>query len=117
MCFKYIVRMLKAASKITKILSKSSTPFDELNERLCEDQEKLASLKRGSWLLTNSVSGSLTDVIMDYVRMLFHVDIIKFNNMRKCAACEMQTIDELFCTLGEIESDICICLYSRSSKA
>ena len=114
MCFKYIVRMLRCASRICNSLKGENTPFEELKVILYEDQKKLSSLKRGSWLLTNSVSGSLTDVIMDYVRMLFHVDIIKFNNMRKTAVSETGTIDELFCTLGEIESDICICLYRQS---
>lgn len=108
MCFKYIVRMIQAASRILKTDLEKEEPFQKLVEGLRSDVKELAPIRRGSWLLTNSVSGSLVDVVMDYVRMLFHVDIIRFNSMRKLAAEKSQTIDHLFCSLGEIETDMCI---------
>ena len=106
-CFKYIVKMLSAAGKIVKEYDGEESLSENI-EDLRRDIKKLAALKKGSWLITNSVSGSLTDVILDYVRMLFHVDIIKFNNMKKIAADNAEVIDNLYCTLGEIEADICI---------
>jgi len=117
MCFKYIVRMLRAAAKIEKTLESAveagpdRSSFLSLCETLDADSRELAPLKRGSFLLTNSVSGSLTDVVMDYVRMLFHVDIIHFNRVRKLAAQKADVIDQLFCTLGEIELAVCVCRY------
>jgi len=114
MCFKYIVRMLWAASRIIKLSAGKDSAFNDLCGRLKTDYDSLKPLKRGSWLLTNSVSGSLVDVIMDYIRMLFHVDIIKFNNMRRLAQDRTDIIEDLFNTLGEIESDICIFLYRQS---
>ena len=113
MCFKYIVRMLRAAGRICR-LKLQDTPLEELRQQLLEDSTALSALRRGSWLLTNSVSGSLADVVMDYVRMLFHVDIIQFNRMRRIAAEHTETIDRLFCTLGELESDLCISRYRKS---
>ena len=114
MCFKYIVRMQKAASRIFKAASEAGAaggPFGHLCELLAKDERELAPLKRGSFLLTNSVSGSLVDVVMDYVRMLFHVDIIYFNRVKKLAQEKTDVIDELFCTLGEIELAMCVCKY------
>ena len=111
MCFKYIVRMLRAASRIVKIEGAAEGPFGTLCETLAVDSQELAPLKRGSFLLTNSVSGSLVDVVMDYVRMLFHVDIIYFNRVRDLAAEKADVIDQLFCTLGEIELAVCVCRY------
>ena len=116
MCFKYIVKMLRAASQVLKIEELRSAPFADLCAELAKDTAELAAIRRGSWLLTNSVSGSLVDVIMDYVRMLFHVDIIKFNQMRNLAAEKEETIDHLFCTLGEIETDLCISRFRNSLK-
>ena len=114
MCFKYIVKMLRAASQVLKIEELRSASFADLCAELAKDTSELAAIRRGSWLLTNSVSGSLVDVIMDYVRMLFHVDIIKFNQMRNLAAEKEETIDHLFCTLGEIETDLCISRFRNS---
>lgn len=120
MCFKYIIRMLKAAANLKKILSEKqnsspeSAAMSEVLESLESAAKDLSALKRGAWLLTNSVSGSLIDVVMDYVRMLFHVDIIRFNSMRKLAAEKTESIDLLFKSLGEIETDICISLFRES---
>ncbi len=108
MCFKYIVKMLQTASKICRLGIPADSELTDLIQLLSEDVRQLAAIKRGSWLLTNSVSGSLVDVLMDYARMLFHVDIIRFNSMRKIAEAKASVIDELFCTLGELEADICI---------
>lgn len=107
-CVKYLVSMVVAARKIT-VLKLYGTPFEGYAEDLKRLSGIFASVKRGSWLITNSVSGSLVDVIMDYVRMLFHVDLIKFNNMRKVAMDHSEEIDELYTILGEIELDISIC--------
>ena len=117
MCFKYIVKMLQAAARICRIPGMRTGAFAPLTQELEADTQELAGLKRGSWLLTNSVSGSLVDVIMDYVRMLFHVDIMRFNSMRKLAVQKEETIDHLFCTLGEIETDLCISDFRESLPA
>ena len=121
MCFKYIVRMINAASRIGKLYhaeekrSGQEIPsLHELQEQLEKAAGELAPIRRGSFLITNSVSGSLVDVIMDYVRMLFHVDIIHFNHVRKLAEEKTDTIDQLFTALGELETAICISEYRDS---
>ena len=114
MCFKYIVKMLQTASKICRLNIPADSELSDLIKKLSEDVKQLSAIKRGSWLLTNSVSGSLVDVLMDYIRMLFHVDIIRFNSMRKTAEAKTAVIDELFCTLGELEADICISDYREN---
>lgn len=108
---KYLVSMVIAASKI----SKESLPnaFEKDAEALKECVKIFAPLKRGSWLITNSVSGSLIDVIMDYIRMIFHVDLIKFNSMKKYAEQHEEDIRRLYDTLGEIELAICIMEYRK----
>ena len=108
LCLKYLVRMVSCASKISNIPLQGS-PLEEDRVKLAGLSKKFARLKRGSWLLTNSVSGSLADVVMDYVRMLFHVDLIKFNNMRDFAMNNGDSIDELYNTLGEMELYISAC--------
>ena len=122
MCFKYIIRMLRAGSRLLAVFEKNAgtgmeaapDSFGDLLQGIREDISVLAPMKRGAWLLTNSVSGSLIDVIMDYIRMLFHVDIIRFYQMRKLAVEQTDRIDHLFRCLGEVETGICIALYRES---
>ena len=113
LCIKYLVRMVIAAEKINK-LRLEGTPLEEYAERLRALSKKFASVKRGSWLITNSVSGSLIDVFMDYIRMLFHVDIIKFISMKKTVMENSEAVDELYSILGELELCICISEYRDS---
>lgn len=108
-CLKYLVSMVITASKVLKI--DLPEEFNEDKETVKECVKIFAPLKRGSWLLTNSVSGSLIDVLMDYVRMIFHVDLIKFNSMKKYAEDHEAEIQRLYDTLGEIETCICIMEY------
>ena len=112
---KYLVSMVIAASKINKL--PMGEAFSADMERLRKDVKIFAPLKRGSWLITNSVSGSLIDVIMDYIRMIFHVDLIKFNSMKKCASEHEAEIQVLYDTLGEIETCICIMQFRKEHSA
>ena len=112
---KYLVAMVITASKILKLDLPESFSADK--EILKECVKTFAPLKRGSWLLTNSVSGSLIDVLMDYIRMIFHVDLIKFNSMKKYAEDHEAEIQKLYDTLGEIETCICIMTYRNKLKA
>jgi len=113
-CVKYLVSMVISAEKIAS-LKLAGTPFEGFGRDLKRLAGVFSSVKSGSWLITNSVSGSLVDVIMDYVRMLFHVDLIKFNNMRKTVMSHEDEVNELYSVLGEIELSICISEF-RSSR-
>lgn len=110
---KYLVRMITAGKGILKLDMPDA--FSEDMEVLREDVRIFAPLKRGSWLITNSVSGSLIDVIMDYIRMIFHVDLIKFNSMKNKAAAHEGEIQSLYDTLGEIELALCIMQFRKEA--
>ena len=105
---KYLVSMVAAGEKAAKILNQEDSPFAEDARSLKELARTFASVKRGSWLITNSVSGSLVDVIMDYVRMLFHVDLIRFHSMHKFCSEHEEEIRDLYEILGGIETAVCI---------
>lgn len=62
-----------------------------------------------SWLLeTGNVDGSIMEMALDYLRMLTHADLIKFNNLIKLFHDKEKSIYELIDTLGFIESSIAI---------
>ena len=49
--------------------------------------------------------------------MIFHVDLIKFNSMKKCAQEHEAEIQQLYNALGEIELAICIMQYRKKVGA
>ena len=106
---KYLVSMISCAENVLKKAKPADPAFEDICSGLKSASDELKGLKRGSWLLTNSVSGSLVDVVMDYIRMIFHVDIIRFNQMRKKALGHENEINLLYSCLGELELALNIC--------
>lgn len=112
--FRYLLHMLRASSEVLKL---NLLPLQEQNRILAKNTEKLSSLKKGIFLLTsNTMSGSLVDVIMDYLRLLFHLDLIKFNAMLSTALRYKNEIEEIFEILGFTESMIAIASYRELKK-
>ena len=110
-CIKYLVSMVVTADKILK--EKLPKEFSDDKEELKSAVKTFASERRGSWLITNSVAGSIVDVILDYVRMIFHIDLIKFNCMQKHVVSHQDDILSLYNVLGEIEVSMCIAEYRK----
>ena len=100
--------MVIAGDKAKDVLKGSGEVFSSDVKELTRLGKVFAQIRRGSFLITNSVSGSLVDVIMDYIRMLFHVDLIKFHSMHKYCFQHEEDIQILYDTLGGIETGICI---------
>ena len=111
LCLKYLIAMINAAGAVLKKAPLKNDAFDEIRADLASSVKELKDLKRFSWLLTNSVSGSLTDVIMDYIRMIFHVDLIRFNRMKKKAMGHEAEINRLYNALGELELDMSLAAF------
>jgi len=65
---------------------------------------------------SGNVDGSLGEVLLDYIRMLTHIDLIKFNSMIKGIQDKQDDVYALFDTLGFIESTISIASFRESLK-
>lgn len=111
-CFKYLVCMHEAAGKIVKEDFKDLGDCTERLKKLCK---VLLPIRKGSFLLASTnVNGSIEEVIMEYVRMITHADLIKFNSMMKLIKAHNKELEELFETLGNIEATIAIASFRES---
>ena len=107
--FRYLLRMIDAGEEILKVdcpvLKRS---YDELSSGLKE----LSGFKRGSFLLTydtqTASSGNPLDILLDYLRILFHLDLIKFCLMLKTVREKADRVDRVLTVLGSIDTVICI---------
>lgn len=101
-CFKYLADMINCADVLIKSEIEGIKEYTDILNRNLSD---LSSIRKGIFLLSmNGNNGSAGEIVMEYIRMIFHVDIIKFNSMLDITIKNIDTIDELFETLGRLEA-------------
>ena len=100
--FSYVIRMNKSVDAICKI---ECDDIKEYQDRLEVIKDKLARLRKKSFLLANSsISGSFFEMVLDYVKMICHVDIMKFYSMLSNIKENKEYIKEMYEIVGELDS-------------
>jgi energy-coupling factor transporter ATP-binding protein EcfA2 len=107
--FNYILRLLDCARALEK---ENCLPFKEETEQIPALLKAFSSFRRGSSFFLGSCAGEsdLYGLILEYVRILFHLDLIKFNSMLRQMRGKQPQIDELLTITGRI--DACISIVS-----
>lgn len=107
--FHYISRLIEAAEKIGK------EPIEEIaKERgkllsLCKSMD---SFRHNSFIvLSGNRAGSSTssnplEIVFDYARMIFYLDLIKFNQMLRTVREHLPGIDEMVTVIGSLETAV-----------
>lgn len=113
--FGYIMRMLQMAEMIVK---ENIPVLSEEKEKLKQLTKQFNKFKSGSWWLMSPTrmngTGDPLSIVSDYIRMMFHIDIIKFNKMMLEARGHKKEIDEILTISGAIETAIAIGAYRAS---
>lgn len=109
--FSYICRLIDSVKGICK----SDIPeIKKYTELLKEDSDIFKSFKRGSvFLAPKQPSGGIEDVLIDYVRMLFHVDLIKFNSMLTFFKNNRKVLNRMFINVGFLDSMLAAASFRR----
>ncbi len=107
--FAYIIRLINTGEQLSKL----TMPIWGVHRlKVKEACKELRGIKRGSFWLMNASRGKTTgnplDVIMDYIRMIFHVDILKFNQMLSQVRGRIADIDMLIGEIGYLETVIAV---------
>ena len=107
--FNYVLRLLECAEKVEK---QNCPVFKEEADRIPALLASFASFRRGTGLFLGSTTGSTDPAgfVLEYVRILFHLDLIKFNSMLAQMRGRQKEIDALLTIIGRIDS--CISLVS-----
>ena len=89
-------------------------------EQICKHKTALSKMRHGAfWVMSMSgtmtnASGNPLSILVDYFRMIFHVDIIQFNKMLAELNKHLDDIDVLVEQLGYLETAISIGAYRQS---
>ncbi len=107
--FTYVLRLLKGASLI---IDKGSDSVLREKQILKEAAGNMSGFTRMSGIvMSGSSSGDPLELVMDYLKMFTHIDIIKFFNMRDEINSHREDIDRLLSTIGFIDTSIAIASY------
>lgn len=99
----YFKRLMESARRITK---KNLIASPHYHDRVMRDYKKLKRLMGASAYFgpANWDSPSLTEMFLDYIRLITHVDSIFFYHCMKRMSQNIDTVEELFTTMGFLES-------------
>lgn len=103
----YITRLLIGADTFVKAMP---SEFEEYTNRVKNAKGQFSKFRRNAkWIKSGkSATGSMEDVIFDYIKMFFHIDLILFNKMLVEVKEKVSYIDLLIETMGSIEAYIAI---------
>lgn len=100
----YIIRLLDS---IKSICGLDIPELEKYITGLKQDHDRFKKFRRGSAILASSKpSGSIIDMILDYVRMIFHIDLIKYNNMLDFFKNNRHVLNRMYEGIGFLDSMI-----------
>lgn len=107
-----IAFQLRLLDSIEGLVKLSIPELDRYTTRLSEDFKTFKKYKKGSMIVVaRNVSGNIFEAIMDYYRMMFHHDIIKYNSMLSFFKKNKDTMYRIFKIVGFIDSMIATASY------
>lgn len=111
-CIRQLVAMLRAARKIASFRIDALSVY---NDRLKKSYAVFHKIVKGAWLLSagKEKGGSLVEIVLEYVRIFTHIDLMKFNSMLKKIGSHPDEAEELMDCLGYLESMIGIASFRR----
>ncbi len=109
------MRLLDVCGELEKI---SISVCGKEWERLRLHRNAMQAMRRNSfWVMDpgrGQASGNILETVLDYVRMVFHVDLIKFNRMLKHLRDHVEDVDALIGVVGFLETAIATGLFRSS---
>ena len=105
--FRYVLRLLECGKRLSE---KSFPHYDSEKEVMKETCRSFRGFSRGSGILLRGRGGissaNPADLILDYICILFHVDLIKFGSMLKDLRGKEKEIDALITAIGAVDAQI-----------
>ena len=110
--FSYLSRMNQAALSIADLKCEGIAQYSQM---LRDCAKPLSSISRYSWLFVSGTdfSADLLAIILDYIKMMTHFDMILFDYLAYRLFKYGKELDQIMEIIGEIDCDIAIASYRR----
>ncbi len=117
--FSMVMSMMKAAERIGRLdpgQGEAAEPFVRQRDRLTEAARELSGFRKGAVFVTASshVGTGLGDMLISYVNLFFHVDMIRHDGMLRELRKHEQAVETLFDGLGSIDAAISAASFRQS---
>ena len=111
--FRCVIQLLEAQKGLEKLKIPELESYREESRKY---RECLRTFQKGSFLVLDqsSAGGGLEGLFMDYIRMLTHIDLIKFSAMMKAMQKHQREIQGLMKIFGYLDSMICVASFRES---
>ena len=114
--FAYVLRLINVCEEAEQF---SIPAARQIIEQIRNANRVLKPMRRNSfWVMSSNRGGqSSSDILgmlLDYVRMVFHVDLIKFNRMLQTLRKHTEEVDTLVMNFGLLECSAAIMIYRQS---
>lgn len=116
--FAYVIRLLSVCDEVEKLKLEGC---EEELESIRLHKRNMQALRRNSfWVMSagnsraGAASGDIIGVFMDYIRMVFHADLIKFNRMLSVLRGHIEDVDALISTVGYLETAVSVWILRQS---
>lgn len=108
--FAFIVKMVRFSKEMAAL---GIPELENYLQQLEGQAGKFDKFCRGSWLVVGggTMDGSIIDALLDYVRLLTHIDIIKFQSMTKEAIRLRESLAAMYEIIGFLDSMIAAASY------
>ncbi len=113
--FSYCLKLIKGMEELQTL------PDAKMQAALApykEDMEALESFRKGNGILLggNQGSGNPLDILLDYVRMLTHMDLIKFSGMLEELRGHRDAMDHIITGIGMLDAELATSYFRASLK-
>lgn len=114
-CFNHLLKMLEAADQMQIVKYPEARKQMEV---IAEGKKEFRRFRKKAILITgkNADSGDPFQLLMSYVRMVFHVDILAYNSVLKEIKDKADTIMLLIDNIGELDALISVASFRRTLK-
>jgi DNA mismatch repair ATPase MutS len=100
--FAFIVRLLDGAKEIYKL---DIPEIKKYTEAIKLDALHFKKFRKGSlWLTPKQATGSPAEIALDYIRMLTHIDLIKYNSMLGFLKKNREVLNRIYQNIGFLDS-------------
>lgn len=119
--FSYLLRLIEGTEQIAGLLQNADEAILREDARLLAEQVKcFRKYRQNSHLILSPtrMSGSSDPIqlAMDYLRMMFHLDILKFNQMLRQVRGHLPQIETMLMVAGQLDASISIQCYRAFLK-
>lgn len=111
--FGHIMKMLDTSKELSEF---GIDEIQKYTQQIENVRKKFHKFKRGAFILMSGrrATGSLTDMVLDLIRMMTHIDLLKFNSMLEEVKKYVEDIDILVENIGFLDAMISAASFRES---